>query len=375
MTKRKLALFLPSLRGGGAEKVMLILANAFAQRDIQVDLVLVQKVGPYLEQLSDKVNLVDLQARSTIRSLPALLRYLKSAKPGALLSAQGHANLVAVLARKISRHPFRLVIAHHNNVSEAHKNNPTLKSRVVHWLYRWFYPLADQIVAVSQGTAEDLSRFSKIPIHRITPIYNPIDLAEIKRLSLEKSNHPWLNNQKIPLIVSVGRLDHPKDFETIVRAAVLVLQKREIHWLILGDGPDRQRLEALAHSLGLTDEQLQFAGFVQNPFQFLAHAALFVHSSLSESFGNVLVEAMACGAQVVSVDCPTGPAEILENGKWGSLVPVGDAEAMAKAVLNILETPQSDLSLVENRAAHFSLQKSVDSYLEALSAFQGELKK
>lgn len=364
MPKQHLAIYLPSLGGGGAERVMATLANAFAERGFAVDLVLAAAEGPYLKELSAKVRVVDLKSGRVTRSLPGLVAYLRRERPQVMLTALNHANVIAVLARFISRVPTRLVVSERNTLTEEATRNQSIATRVVHVLMRWLYPHADGVVAVSEGAAEALSCFANIPRQRIATVYNPYDLSKIQQRASEALDHPWFAPGEPPVILGIGRLTAQKDFPSLIRAFAQLRIHQPARLMILGEGELHAELQALADSLGLGTQEFRLQGFVDNPFAYMARARLFVLSSRWEGLPNVLIQALACGAPVVSTDCPSGPDEILENGKWGRLIPVGDVDALSKAMMEtLIDTEPPD---VRSRATHFSVERSVDEYLRLL---------
>jgi glycosyltransferase involved in cell wall biosynthesis len=231
-------------------------------------------------------------------------------------------------------------------------------------LVRRSYRRADAIVANSQGVAADLAQLLAPPRPQIVTIYNPLPVAEIQSLSRAGVEHPWLAPAGPPLLLGVGKLKLQKDFATLIRAFARVRAVRPAHLVILGEGEERARLERLALELGVASD-LALPGFTENPWAWMARAAVFVLSSAWEGFSNVLAEALACGCPVVSTDCPSGPAELLENGRYGCLVPVGDDRALADAILATLEKPP-DPDPLRARAASFSVDTAVDHYLEVL---------
>lgn len=361
-----MALFLPSLRGGGAERVMVNLARGFAERGLEVDLVLARAEGTYLSQVPPGVRVVDLRAPRVMASLPVLLRYLRRERPEAILSALDHANIVAIWARKLARVRCRLVVSVHSTLSRATVNASTSRGRLMPSLTRMFYPWADAVVAVSQGVAEDLAKTTGLPRERIQVIYNPVVTPELLEKAREPLNHPWFEPGQPPVILSVGRLTMAKDYPTLIRAFALVRAERTARLMILGEGEERSKLESLVRELGL-EADVSLPGFVDNPYAYMARAAVFVLSSAWEGFGNVLVEAMAVGTPVVSTDCPSGPAEILEGGRWGRLTPVSDDSALAAAIIANLKEGPKDPKGLRCRARTFSLDNIVEKYLEVLN--------
>lgn len=361
---RRITLFVPTLRGGGAERVMANLAIEFCERGIDVDLVLLRSEGPYLRELPTGVRVIDLDAPSLLAGLAALARYLRRERPLAMLTAMNHANVGAMLAALLSRSRVPIVVSEHNAASVSLDQEPGIKTAVLKMLMRALYPRARNIVAVSKGVADDLGSLLHIDAGRIRVIPNPIVNGKILALAEQPVSHPWLSDKSVPVVLAVGRLTLQKDFETLLRAFGKAAKQRPMRLMILGEGELRNNLESLVAELGL-NQVVALPGFVDNPYAYMKRADMFVLSSRWEGFGNVLVEAMACGAPVISTDCPSGPAEILENGKWGKLVPVGDADALALAMLDTLEHPGLSPA---RRAMDFSVAKAADAYLALLLA-------
>lgn len=361
--RSQIAIYLPSLRGGGAEKVMVTLANGFAAYGYGVELVLARAEGPYLADVSDKVRIIDLNASRVFFSLPALVRYLRRERPRALLSALNHANVIAVAARALARSATRLVVSEHNNLTIAARAERSAAGRAVHAAMRWTYLRADGVVAVSAGVADDLARWAALPRARIEVIYNPVVTPALVARAAESPAHPWFGDGGPPVVIGVGRLTVQKDFATLMRAFALLRADRPSRLVILGEGGERAALAALVAELGLQDA-VALPGFVDNPYAWMRGAALFVLSSAWEGLPTVLIEAMACGTPVVSTDCPSGPAEILEGGRWGRLVPAGDAAALASAMAAALD--ETAPPAVAVRAADFSAERALEAYLRVL---------
>ena len=359
----RVAVFVPSLRGGGAERVMVVLANEIASRGHEVDLVLGSAVGPFQSQVSDKVNVVDLAASRMLFSLVPLRRYLNTAQPQALLSAMTHANLIAIAARAIARSSCRLVISERTVLRAGEQAPGSIKARVMHRLMRMLYPKADQIVAVSGGVAMDLRECVGVATDRIAVVPNPVVTTELRELADAPLPHPWLAEGEPPVVLGAGRLTEAKDFGTLIEAFGQLRQWRVCRLIILGEGEQRGNLETLAAKLGLADD-VALPGFQINPFSWMSRARVFALSSRWEGLPAVLVQAMACGASVVSTDCHSGPREILEDGKWGRLVPVGDVKALATAIRDTLD--ESDPPDARQRSAHYSAELATTRYLAAL---------
>jgi len=362
--KNRVALFLPSLRGGGAEKVMVNLARGFVERGLQVDLVLAKAEGPYLSQVPPEVRVVDLGARRVLYSLPGLVRYLRQERPQAMLSTLSHANIITLWAKKLARVSTRLVVREANTISMETTNVPTLKGKLMPHLIRIFYPWADTIVANSRGVAEDLMKLTGLSPDNIKVIYNPVVTPELFVKAEEPLDHPWFGPGEPPVILGVGRLTKQKDFPTLIRAFALVRKERPARLMILGEGEERPNLEALVRELGL-EEDVALPGFVENPYKYMKRAAVFVLSSRWEGLPTVLIEAMALGTPVVATDCPSGPAEILEGGKWGRLVPVGDINALSESILAALEGAHPTKG-VGSSLSTFTLESVIEQYLVVL---------
>jgi glycosyltransferase involved in cell wall biosynthesis len=355
-----IAFFLVNLNGGGAEKVMLSLASGFAEKGIQVDLVVAILEGEYLSLISPKVRLIDLKSSRLVSSLPSLISYLRENRPRILISALEDPNTIAVIAKRLAGVSTSVILTVHNHLSRASEQATNLKGKLSPLFVKRFYPYADAIVTVSQGVAEDAAKISNLSLDKFKVIYNPIFTNDLIEKFDEPVNHPWFLQDQPPVILGVGRLTKQKDFPTLIRAFALVKKQYSARLMILGQGEDLSDLEALVVELGLK-ENVCFPGFVPNPYSYMKQASLCVLSSIFEGFGNVLVEAMLAGTPVVSTDCESGPSEILANGKYGHLVAVGDFEALATAMIKTLENPL-DSQLLQARGQEFSLEAALAKY-------------
>lgn len=330
----RVALFLPNLGGGGAERVFALLAEGLAARGIDTEVVLVRAEGPHLAAVKAVVPVVDLHVRSTRHSLLPLARYLRRRRPDVLVTALDHANIVAVWSRKLARVPTAVVITHHLAVPSS--PNSSRSARLWSGLRARFYPWADAIVTVSRDSGDALARGLGVPRDRVDVILNPVITADLVALGTVAVDHPWFAAGQPPVLIGIGRLSRQKDFPTLIRAFAQLRRQRNVRLMILGEGTDRHELEALVHELGVTDD-VALPGFVNNPYAYLARAAAFVLSSIYEGLPTVVIEALALGTPVVSTDCRTGPREILEDGLLGRLVPIRDPEALAAAIAATLD--------------------------------------
>lgn len=367
-SKPLLAIALPDLRGGGAERMMVNLANEFTHRGYKVDLVLGRTQGKYISDIKKEVNVVGLAAPrppgySATGMFPGLVRYLRRKQPAALMSVLTRLNIITAVAGIVANCPTRIVLSERNNLSRRIENAGKRRMQLLPLLAKITYPQADAIVAISEGVADDLAASVGLPREQITVVYNPAYSENIEELAAAPSPHRWFDAGP-PVIIGVGSLTKQKDFPTLLRAFARVRERRQARLIILGEGDEQHSLEELARSLGIA-EDVEFPGFVDNPFSYMSRASIFVLSSAWEGFGNVIVEALACGTPVVSTDCPSGPREILADGKYGVLVPVGDEEAIANAINDRLDETH-DAEVLRNRARQFSVESIADNYLDVL---------
>jgi len=405
-SRRRVALFVDDLWGGGMQKVIVTLASGIARRGHAVQLLTCDASGPLSDALAPSVEVVKLEPVSqplarlypfaasprsaldlvrpvllplrplpTLPYLPALARHLRVAQPEGLVSASPQANLEAVWARALARAPTRLLLTLHLTLAEDTPNARRWQRRYLPPLIRRTYPQADAIATVCDALGDEIAASTGLPRERIQTIYNPVVSDEIALRAREPVEHRWFAPGEPPVVLGVGRIAKQKDFPTLVRAFARLRARRPARLVILGEAKNAQKnarrikeLQELAGHLGVADD-VDFAGFVDNPFAYMSRSAVFALSSRYEGFGNVLIEAMACGCPVVSTDCPVGPGEILEQGRYGPLVPVGDDAALALAIERTLDAPPRD-SVLRARAADFSVDRSVDRYLAVL--FGGE---
>jgi glycosyltransferase involved in cell wall biosynthesis len=367
----RVSLFVPTLDGGGAELIAIRLAQGLLEQGFRVDLVLAKAEGEYLSRVPKQVRVIDLKSRSPVILFKtiALHHYLRQEQPDVLISILDIVS-AATWAQRFAKAKTRVIMTAHTHLSQQFQDKPELIGGKVRSLFiRWFYPQADAIVAVSQGVAKDLAQIAKLPFETVRVIYNPVVTPEVLELSQAPIDHPWFAPGEPPVILGVGRLVRQKDFATLVRAFALVRQQCPARLMILGNVDKREpnikpQLEALIQELQLGEDVL-LPGFVSNPYAYMAKAAVFALSSLYEGFGNVVVEALAAGTPVVATDCESGPAEILEYGKYGRLVPVGDYHSLAKSLLDTLHEPVNT-ELLQQRAKVFSIENVIGQYVDVV---------
>jgi len=358
---KKIAIFIQSLAVGGAERMALHLIKGLIRQGIQVDLLLANCSGGFLSEVPPQVTIIDLKGKRVIFSLFPLVRYLRKSRPDLLYSIQTHTSLIAVWAVRLAQVHIPLVISIHNMLSTQLAAMPSIRTRIIIKLASWFLGSAEAAICVSQGLADDFIKNTRMPPQKTHVVYNPVVFSGLEQAAREPISHPWFSHDDQLVILAVGRLVVQKDYPTLLRAFSIVNNERPVRLLILGDGQERTRLEVLIEELGISD-YVQMPGFVLNPYAYMARARLLVLSSRWEGLPTVIVEALACGTPVVSTDCKSGPSEILADGRFGRLVPVGDAEALAAVILEtLLITP--DRALLRERAQDFTLEKSVKEYL------------
>jgi glycosyltransferase involved in cell wall biosynthesis len=337
-SKAKIAVFIPTLGGGGAERVMLNLAKILKEH-YKVSLVVSKAEGPYLPDIQAlDLELVDLGSRRPRTSLVPFAKYAFSASPDVVISALEPANIAAAVVRLMKG--YRLILTEHSTPSAHYPGQRDVLLRNYPRIARIFYPLADKIVAVSEGVREDMIRVYKLPSKKVRVIYNPvINSGFFEKLNAEVSVSPLLDEKnKRPLIIAAGRLDFTKGFDVLLCAVRQVIKVMSVSLIIFGEGPERAKLESMAEELGIAP-YVRMPGFTPYLPAYLRQANLFVLSSRWEGLPTVLIEALAAGVPVVSTDCPSGPREILEGGKWGKLVPVENSDALAHAILEQLRAP------------------------------------
>jgi glycosyltransferase involved in cell wall biosynthesis len=293
-----------------------------------------------------------------------LRRVLRQEQPEVAVGMGGITNWALILASKLTPGKTAIIIGEHGTGAlEVRKDRAT--SNLIGLLNKFLYPLADRIVSISDGVREYLVQDLKLPEQKIVSITNPVDAKRIQQLSQEAVDHPWLVRKDKPVILWVGRVEFLKGLPCMISAFELVLRQIDARLIIVGEGSEQAAIRNLVEQRGL-EEKVHFAGYQKNPYRYMPRADVFVFSSLGgEAFGLVLAEAMACGLPVVATDCVAGPREVLQNGRCGVLVPVGDEKALARGILSVLTDSQLREQLVSagmQRAADFEPSRIVASY-------------
>ncbi|OOG23012.1 glycosyl transferase [Thioalkalivibrio denitrificans] len=356
--ERRVAIFGAFKAWGGIESTVTVLAEEFLRHRVRPIFVLLRGGAfPYPDRMPEAVGQVDLQTRGKWHAIPCIIRYLRRERPDAVLTVDAHSAEAVMLARWLGRIDTPVYLKATNTLSQAVRRPNRQR------LIRWLYPRANGVIAVSRGVAEDLCEHFAIPRELVHVIYNPMFTSDMPERLAQPVDHPWLQEgADTPVILGVGRLCHQKAFDDLIRALARLRERRPARLLILGEGGDRAALEQLADELGMA-EHVSLPGFVPDPLPYMARAAVFALSSRYEGLGNVIIEALAAGARVVSTDCPSGPAEILDGGRYGTLVPVGDIEAMADALDHALSSPPDHDAIEAAQRFHSG---SAARYLEVM---------
>jgi glycosyltransferase involved in cell wall biosynthesis len=357
------AIYMHDLAGGGVERQSLGLAREFMNRGVGVTLVLHRSSGELSEIVPAGLPIVDLKSSRTIADVAPLARYLRAARPDVLLANVDHNNVAALMAKALAGGGTRVVICQHNPVAHDRISKENWTYRLVPYAYFLLSPFINSAVAVSGGVAAELMSIAGLPRAKVKTIHNPVISGDFAARCRRSAGHPWCADRNHRLFVTAGRLVPQKDHETLLRALALHRERMPSRLLVLGAGPMLERLQTLAGDIGVLDA-VQFTGFQDNPLPLFRDADAFVLSSRTEGFGNVLVEAMGCGTPVIATDCPHGPAEILDDGRYGLLVPPGEPAALAAAMDRVTTLrDQFPEPVLKARAAEFSYAVCADRYL------------
>jgi glycosyltransferase involved in cell wall biosynthesis len=354
--KKDITFLIPSMAGGGAQKVTLLLINELCRKGWKVTILLSRAEGPYLKKLDKSLKIIILKNRNISKNIFSIAKYLKQNNPRIFYSSMTYVNVIAGLAVILSRFKGKVIFSEHMNLSKKNIDNPNFINGVITFLAKKVYKKADAIVCVSKGVKDDLNQV----IHNIKKslvIYNPIE-----NFYKEKKD-----NSKFK-IISLGRLVEQKNYSLLINAFSIVTDKcantkKELELYIFGEGYEREKLNKLISQFKLQDKVF-LPGFVDNSADLLSSSDLFVLSSNREGFPLVLPEALSCGLPVISTDCPSGPSEILKKGQLGKLVPVDDVESMAEAIIEAINNPDKYSTREERmlRAKDFSVENVVNQY-------------
>lgn len=349
---------------GGVERMVLNLVNTFAQRGLRVHLLLIKSRSRHLNEVHPDVQVIELGSRHTATSLLPLSRYLRRYRPARMLVAKDRAGRMAVVARALARTQTHIVLRLGTNLSAALQHRSRLRRYFRQLPMRLLYPLLDRVIAVSDGVGRDTLAITGIDPAKVSVVRNPVITQRLFSQAKQPSPHPWFDEPSIPVILGAGRLTLQKDFSTLIRAFARLRKAHRCRLIILGDGRLKEKLLSLAAELGV-GEDLDLPGFRKNPYAYMARSALFVLSSRWEGSPNVLTEALALGRPVVATDCPSGPAEILQDGSVAPLVPVGDWQSLSAAMAQVLNDPP-DSDRLRDAVREYRAETSAEHYLEIL---------
>lgn len=370
-TGQRLTFFIPDMSVGGAEQVVVNIVNGLSARGYDVELLLSRTRGELQPELASHVTVVELPPTplpvlGVATHLPALVSYLNRTNPAALFPHLNHTSIVCLAAKKLSDADTKVIPTQHS--SPGVSDDQTLKGRVVLRLCSQLYPSADRIIAVSEGVAETLVDRLSVQREIISVLHNPIEVDAVRERARDPVDHRWVEEDETDVILFVGRLAEQKDLETWLRTFERVHEQHPAtRGILVGKGSERERLSALADELGLSDV-VSIPGYVENPYRFMKQADVFLLSSQYEGLPTVLIEALACGCPIVSTDCPSGPREILADGEYGTLAPVGDVDALADGVRTTLADPVAADKL-QRRADDFAPDAVFDDYEQFIEQY------
>ena len=364
----RIACFFSTSGHSGVDRAAQHLIPALARRGYQVDLLKVRRHGPNLPAIPPGVRVIDLGSRHTYACLPAIAGYLRRERPAVLLSDKDRVNRTALFARTLARLgmplPTRLVFSSGTTISIDLATRGPLERWVQRNSMGRLYPFADQVIVTSAGVADDMAAYTGLARALIAVVPSPVVPESLFTADLPRPNHPWLGDPAMPLILSAGELCHRKGFDTLLRAFAHVRSQRPCRLMILGRGGERDALLRLATELEVAQD-FALPGYVPEPYAFMAHADLFAFTSRWEGLGFVLIEALAVGTPAVATDCPSGPREILQDGRYGPLVPVDDVAALAQAMLATLDAPLPAARL-HAAARPYAIEAATDAYVDAM---------
>ncbi|WP_227815620.1 glycosyltransferase [Nitrogeniibacter aestuarii] len=363
MTER-IAIYTPDLSTGGVGKMRTHLMWEMVRRGYEVDLLVARTDSPLFGRIPDAVHVEQIGTTHPFYSLFPLVRYFRSRKPTVLLTDRLRLSKACQRAVSWSRVPTRLYLSMHNPLSVKLDALSEPKRKRLHGDFMQWALKNDRLIAVSDGVAADLVEHIGVPAEFISTVTNPVITPEILQLAAQPLDHPFFGSHHDPVVLAAGRMTEQKDFPTLLRAFERVRRERRVKMVLLGDQAGHfAELEAMVRTLGIEDD-VSFPGFEPNPYRYMARADVFALSSRWEGFGNVMVEALATGLPVVATDCPVGPREILQDGALGPLVPMGDSQALANGIMQMLdERPAAER--LQAGVAKYTVEHSVDGYLKA----------
>lgn len=366
----RIAVIIPSLAGGGMERMRMHLIQEWVRKGIHVDLVVSRFQGPLSDSIPGKVNVFEIAGSRPYLFPFNLYRYLKTRKPTHVLSATDDLNAITILIVMLSGNNIPVVISFHNHLSSKLKlanGLEKLKLHIVILMLKRLIPYCHGIISVSQGVADDLRRYFYFNSDVCHVVYNPVITEETSRRIQEPLKGCPVPND-IPWILFAGRFVHAKGIDILVDGFERIVGKTPAHLVLIGHGPVKHEIIAKIEAKGLS-ERVHLMGFQSNPLPWMREASVFVLPSRHEGLPNVIIEALACGTQVIATDCPSGPSEILESGKYGQLVSIENPDMLSKAILKSLNKDFFiPIETLRVRADEFTASKAAMSYLSHLNS-------
>ncbi|WP_019422649.1 glycosyltransferase [Paenibacillus sp. OSY-SE] len=362
--KKKVLFITPNLHGGGAERVVVNLLKHIDRDRISPCFMTLSLHGPFVSHLPEDIAVTDLGISQVRYSVIKLVNEINRIQPDVIMSTLMHLNIALLAIKPFLKGNPKIIVREANMPSQELKR----RGKLHRLLYKWYYPRADQIIALSNDMKNDILQSNEqIQSQQVTIIHNPVVLHEIRKNAQEQVNHRWLSDKKMPVILNVGRLEEQKDHITLLHSFAIVHQRMDCRMIILGTGSQYERLNALAQQLNIR-EHIDFAGFVENPYMYMRQSDLFILSSKYEGLPNVLLEAMGLGLPIVSTNC-AGVPDVLEEGTYGKVVPIGDAEQLADGIYAKLTSPDpSDFMKLRTHAEKFDIERIVDQYTDLFVA-------
>jgi glycosyltransferase involved in cell wall biosynthesis len=361
---RRVLFLLPTLRGGGAERVIVTLLRHLDRKRFRLALAVVDlSSAAYLDDIPDDVDLIDLQCTRVRYALPRVARLIWSMQPDVVFSTLGHLNLALAMIRPLLPNGTRYVARETALVSAALADGnrwPAVWARA----YRWFYRRLDLVICQSRSMRDDLVEHYQFPAKKLVVINNPIDTARVRRMCREGSDADGATSpvqRDAPLrLLAIGRLTWQKGFDLLIDA-IAMCERTKPHLTILGEGPLRAEIERMAIHKGLGG-RVELVGFQANPYRYFGRADALILSSRYEGFPNVVLEALACGLPVISTPA-SGVPEIIEGLTGCALASEISAPALAREIEQFVRGPSISMDAVRP----YELSAIVHRYEESLA--------
>jgi glycosyltransferase involved in cell wall biosynthesis len=361
-----LALFFATSGHSGVDRGLKLLVPALLDHGLRVDLLKLRGHGPDLDAIEHpKLRQIDLKASHVYSAFPASVRYMRQVQPPIMHTGKDRVIQAMVVAHALAGKPGALVLRMGTTLSRMLQERGPMQRTVSRLGLRWLYPKAREVLVESEGIGRDLRQLTGMTAQRTPVVPLPVIPASLLDEPQPRPDHPWFHDDGPPIVLGVGELTQRKGFDVLLEAFARLRQQRPCRLMIVGEGQERQALTRQAKSLGIDDE-LAMPGFRTDVYAIMAHAELFAFTSRFEGLGFSLIEALAVGTPVVSTDCPSGPREILQDGRFGSLVPVDDIDALAAAMQGTLDAPQ-DSTTLQQAAWPFEVNRCTQRLVEALA--------